>query len=115
MDRSLDDLSARFKPLAEALLKKLTEAGIKYVVIDTLRTGLEQQEAIAKGLSWTSHSKHLTGDALDVAPLVDGKIDWNTKNPIWTQMGEIGESLGLVWGGRWVRTPDYDHFEINEG
>lgn len=114
MDRSLADLSDRFRPLAEKLLANIKDAGIDVMVVDTLRTQTEQAAEIASGHSWTSHSKHLTGDAIDLAPLVNGAIDWNTKNPVWTQMGVIGEALGLVWGGRWHSTPDWGHFEYNE-
>jgi len=28
------------------------------------------------------------------------------------QMGAYGESVGLVWGGRWKSIKDYDHFEL---
>jgi peptidoglycan L-alanyl-D-glutamate endopeptidase CwlK len=112
MDRSLDDLSQRFKPLAIQLLANIKAAGIDCMVIDTLRTPAEQAEALASGHSWTNHSKHLTGDAIDLAPLVGGHIDWNTKNPVWAQMGAIGMALGLTWGGSWLSTPDWGHFEF---
>lgn len=33
------------------------------------------------------------------------------QNPAYTQAGEIGEKLGLEWGGRWVHK-DPDHLEM---
>lgn len=114
MDRSLNDLSARFKPLAEALLAAFDSAGIRYIVVDTLRTPEEQADALARGVSWTSHSKHLTGDAIDVAPLQQGsnKVDWDNNDPDWNKMGAIGEGLGLRWGKHFPK-PDLGHFEFN--
>jgi hypothetical protein len=31
---------------------------------------------------------------------------------LYCQLGQIGEDLGLIWGGRWVHIHDYDHFEL---
>lgn len=116
MDRSLDDLSARFKPLAEQLLANIKAAGIDILIVDTLRTAAQQADAISRGVSWTTHSKHLTGDAIDLAPLYQGsnKVDWDASDPVWLKMGELGEDLGLTWGGRWPHR-DMGHFEYREG
>ncbi len=117
MSRALDDLSADFRPKAFELLARLTELGIAVMIIDTLRTPAEHQANLAKGVSWTPHSKHLDGDAIDLCPfqtwLIDGadKLQWNAGDPIWVRMGQVGESLGLRWGGRW-KTPDLGHFEL---
>lgn len=119
MSRALNDLSPRFKPLAIELLARLTEAGIAVMVIDTLRTPEEHAANLAKGVSWTTRSKHLDGDAIDICPYaiydVNGpdKLEWNAGHPIWTKVGAIGESLGLRWGGRWKKK-DMGHFEYAE-
>lgn len=117
MSRRLDDLSPRFRPLAVELLARLTEAGIPVLVVDTLRTPEEQAENLRRGVSWTLHSKHLTGDALDLCPYglyqLHGpdKLHWDPTDPVWIRLGQIGESLGLTWGGRWVQR-DLGHFEL---
>lgn len=117
MSRRLDDLSDRFRPMAVLFLARLMEVGIPVLVVDTLRTTAEQEQNVIKGVSWTMHSKHLTGDAIDVCPyaLWDAhgpeKLNWNTADPVWNRIGVIGESCGMTWGGRWVKTPDYGHFE----
>lgn len=116
MSRALNDLSPRFKPLAIELLARLTEAGIPVMVIDTLRTPEEHAANLAKGVSWTTRSKHLDGDAIDICPYaiydVGGpdKLNWDAGHPVWKRIGEIGESLGLRWGGRW-KQKDMGHFE----
>ena len=116
MSRRLDDLSPRFRPLAVELLARLTEAGIPVMVIDTLRTPEEHAANLAKGVSWTTRSKHLDGDAIDICPWAvydvagPDKLLWDAGHPVWARIGAIGESLGLRWGGRW-KQKDMGHFE----
>jgi len=116
MSRALNDLSARFRPLAVELLARCVEAGIPVVIVDTLRTPAEHAVNLAKGVSWTTHSKHLDGDAIDVVPysVYDAhgadKLLWEAGDPIWQKIGAIGEALGLRWGGRWKQA-DMGHFE----
>ncbi len=120
VSRRLDDLSDAFRPLAFELIARAAEAGIPLLIIDTLRTPQEQAENIAKGVSWTKHSKHLIGRAIDVCPYSHfdlhgpDKLQWDAGDPIWDKLGGIGESIGLTWGGRWKKTPDLGHFELKE-
>ena len=106
-------------PLAMQLLARCVEAGIMVMIVDTLRTPEEQAANVAKGVSWTTKSKHLTGDAIDICPYdtyaLHGpdKLQWDGSNPAWRQIGAIGESLGLKWGviknGEQI---DPGHFEV---
>lgn len=56
-------------------------------------------------ITWTLKSKHIDGKAIDIVPVQDGRIPWNilTKEiaALYLRIGEIGESVGLEWGGRW--------------
>ena len=56
-------------------------------------------------ITWTLKSKHLEGKAIDIVPIKDGKIPWNILDQeiadLYIKIGEIGESVGLEWGGRW--------------
>lgn len=79
-------------------------------------------------VTWTLHSKHLVdlddgnpandkSRAFDIAIVRDGKPVWDVKVdtnadhiPDYTQAGQIGESVGLRWGGRF-KCPDMPHFE----
>lgn len=83
-------------------------------------------QAENKIVTWTLKSKHIikrTGDlarAFDFAIIKDGKAIWDLKIsvnndsiPDYQQAGEIGEQVGLRWGGRF-RTPDYAHLEGKE-
>lgn len=106
MGRRLNELSDRFRPIAVELLAQLTEAKIPVLITFTGRTAAEQAIAFASGASKVQYSKHQDGDAIDICPydqyLLHGedKLQWNTEDPIWKQIGAIGEGLGLRWGGR---------------
>lgn len=43
----------------------------------------------------------------------DGKLNWDTKSPEWTQVGRIGQEIGLEWGGAWPSFKDYPHFQLH--
>lgn len=116
MSRRLNDLSPRFLPLAFEFLARLTEQGILVCIVDTRRTVEEQAANLRAGVSWTANSRHLTGEAIDVAPYEvyvmhgSNKLQWDGDHPVWKRIGQIGEGCGLVWGGRW-RQRDFGHFE----
>lgn len=61
--------------------------------------------------TWTLDSKHIQGKAIDFAPVQNGRIWWSAPEAVWERIGEIGESNGLKWGGRW-KNKDCPHFEI---
>ena len=104
MSRKLDDLSPAFRPLADRFLARLMEAGIPVVIVTTSRTQAEQDDAVKRGVSWTLKGRHLTGDAIDVAPYAiyelhgDDKMQWDAEDPVWQKIGALGEACGLKWG-----------------
>src|SRR5438309_2199744 len=117
MDRSLDSLDPSFKPHAMALLARLVEAEIPVLIVNTRRTADEQAANLLKGVSWVQHSKHQDGLAIDIVPYYqfwrtgEKSLDWNPRDPLWDRIGNIGEKIGLVWGGRWAKR-DLGHFEM---
>ena len=122
MSRALNDLSPRFRSKVFEFIARCTEAGIPLLIVDTLRTPEEQEANLAKGVSWTTHSKHLPQPpdnkslAIDVVPYSlyqlagPDKLAWDAANPVWPKIGEIGEHLGMTWGGR-CKQKDMGHFE----
>jgi hypothetical protein len=55
---------------------------------------------------------HGNGTAADIVPQKgNGALWWNAPYEVWEKIGKIGESLGLVWGGRW-KSRDYPHFQM---
>ena len=132
MTRALDDLSAPMRAKAVEVLARLVERGVFVLIVDTLRTQAEADQAIKDGVSWTTHSKHLPrklrgfpatdpnaekSDAIDLCPydayLLHGpdKLKWDASDPVWQIIGEEGERVGLRWGGNWKQR-DMGHLEI---
>jgi len=130
-----DLLLKLWPPFAEKIIELSQRSGQKGVIIKPqcgLRTFAEQDELYARGRTKQnpyspSTSKHPLGEicttkkggeswhnfgvACDMIPLnnkwsADGKSSWELC------MGEIGEKLGLTWGGRWVVPIDAPHFQL---
>lgn len=112
----IEGLDDEFKQKALTFLGRLVFAGIYVMVIETIRTHERQAWLLRNNRSWTDHSKHLVGRAIDVCPIEEfrlngsNKLHWDAADPIWTRIGEIGEQCGLTWGGRWKQR-DMGHFE----
>jgi len=120
MSRALDDLSPVFRPFADRFLARLMEAKIPVIIVTTSRTQAEQVDAVARGVSWTLNSKHLTGDAIDVCPYLifdlhgPDKAQWDAQDPVWQDIGRIGQACGLKWGvvNRQGTRKDLGHFQL---
>jgi hypothetical protein len=120
MSRALDDLSPTFRPYADRFLAKLVEARIMVMIVTTRRTQAEQDDAVRRKVSWTRNSRHLTGDAMDIAPYHiydlhgDDKAMWDEEDPVWLSIGKIGVACGLKWGvvDMLGQRKDLGHFEL---
>lgn len=116
MDRKLDSLDPRFKPLAMELIARCAESHLPVFIINTRRTAAEQAEMLRRGVSWVQHSLHEQGLAIDVAPYLQyqlhgsSKLNWDANDPAWLSIGTIAERLGCKWGGRW-KVRDLGHIE----
>jgi peptidoglycan L-alanyl-D-glutamate endopeptidase CwlK len=125
--RKIEDLVPAMQFRAMRFSGAMAEGGIPFIFTCTRRTQPEQEELYSRGrtkpgrkVTWTMKSKHIEGLAFDIAickdgvPVWDGKVDVDLDGvPDYLEAGIIGESLGLVWGGRW-KSPDYPHFELKE-
>ena len=102
------------KPALIAIVERAIELSkIDFAVIEGLRTAARQEELYAKGrttpgpkVTWTLWSKHLLGDAVDLAPFIDGKIDWTPGDNfdlIAIAMYAAAEELEtrVRWGADW--------------
>lgn len=127
--RKISDLCEEMQAKAIAFAALMAQSGIPFVFTCTYRSQSEQDELYARGrtkpgkkVTWTKRSKHTERKAFDIC-IVDkqGKALWDLKVDVnddevsdYVQAGELGERIGLVWGGRF-RNPDYVHFELKEG
>ena len=115
MSRKIEDLSPNMQSLYQQFNEAMQDAGIDYIVTCTYRSQAEQDRLYAQGrtapgkiVTWTRRSRHTSRKAFDICIMVNGKPDWCIDNPDWTRAGEIAESVGLEWGGRWAK-PDFPH------
>lgn len=93
----------------------------KLLIVQSFRSAADQARLYAQGRTTpgkiVTHAKpgssyHEWGLAFDVA-IADakGQPSWPNDVALWTQIGRLGEELGLTWGGRFP-DPDYGHFEL---
>lgn len=117
-ERNLATVQPQLADLGRELLRRLADEKLTFKVIQGRRTQAEQDALYAKGrtapgpkVTWTRNSRHLTGRAIDLALFQGKNVVWESKH--YTRAGEIGEELGLVWGGRWKGgKTDKPHFEL---
>lgn len=120
-DKSL--LYPPFALLVTELERRLLDAGYPFRLFMGLRDWGTQQELYDQGrvdkskpivtnakpgFSWHNYSL-----ACDFVPFIEGAWTWESDQ--WESLGEIAESLGLEWGGRWKRFPDYPHVQKTYG
>jgi len=90
------------------VVRRAAEGGATFRVTEGLRTRERQAELVASGASQTMNSRHLTGHAIDMAPIADGVVSWD-----WTHFFPLADAVAdaarkegvpLIWGGAWGRT-----------
>lgn len=121
--RSLDRLVGVHPNLVKIVKKAIEISEIDFMVIEGLRTLETQKEYVIKGVSKTLDSYHLKqksgyGHAVDLAPIKDGKIDWNNIaqfNMVAKAMKQAAKEYGIdiVHGGDWKTFKDYPHYQIS--
>ena len=125
--RNLNDLHPKVKPMVEEFIQKCADNGIDLLVTSTYRDHESQNALYAQGR--TTPGKKVTNAkggqswhnwrvAVDIVPMRNGKPVWGTSGSdgeLWEQVGQIGESVGLEWAGRWKTFKEYAHFQYTGG
>jgi peptidoglycan L-alanyl-D-glutamate endopeptidase CwlK len=102
-------------------LQRLVQAMGRYcpmpfMVYEGMRTEAKQAEYVAAGTSTTMNSRHLTGHAVDLIPLVNGQptYDWSYYNAFSIHMFGASNlcAIPVHWGGDWKSFPDGAHWEL---
>ena len=122
--RSIDRLKG-VNPSLVAVFKRACETmPFDVTVLEGLRSYERQQELLKQGATKVSVSRHMSGNALDIAPY---PIDWNDLERfqiVAEHMFKAAKELGIVirWGGTWERSftkpvkwakfLDAPHFEL---
>ncbi len=116
---SLELLRPEIKVLALTWMEMVTEKLGRHFVglkstrqTETLRSAERQAECYETGGSRLKDGFHCYGMAWDFACFDDrGVYIKDGTHEYYKKCGLIAESLGLLWGGSWIRK-DYDHIQV---
>lgn len=118
--RNWDQLDPEFTQRLLLVMKMMRERyGYDMALIEGYRSPERQAQLASRGEHVTKAgaymSYHQYGLAADCAFYRDGKIVISEKDPIamrgYELYGEVAESVGLTWGGRW-KLHDFGHVEL---
>lgn len=128
--RNIKDLHPKLKEKVKELKKKCTDKGIKIGIGECVRTVTEQDALYAKGRTTAGSvvtnargssysSMHQWGVAVDFYLIMDVDKDGKTSDDafndatgLFEEVGKIGKSIGLEWGGDWKSIKDKPHFQL---
>jgi len=115
--RSIERMSGVHPDLVRVVRRAITLTTVDFGVTQGMRTVEEQRRLVADGKSRTMNSRHLTGHAVDVVAMIDGKVSW-----VFAHYAEISKAfkaaaksldIQIAWGGDWESFRDGPHFELD--
>lgn len=121
--RDIKELHPKVASMAALFINKCKEKGIDILITSTYRDNESQNSLYAQGR--TTAGKKVTNAragqsfhnyrlAFDFVPIVNGKADWNNLKT-FQKCGEIAESIGLEWAGRWKSFKELAHCQFTNG
>lgn len=114
--RDLTRLQGVHPDLVRVVKRAAAMSPSPFTVLEGMRTLARQTELVAKGASKTMNSRHLTGHAVDIAPLLGGKVAWDW--PLYHKLAPIvkaaaaAEGVKIEWGGDWRTFKDGPHWQL---
>lgn len=115
-DRSLKRLDGVHPALVRVVKHAIEISKVDFTVLEGVRTLATQRKYFAAGKTRTMNSRHLTGHAVDLAPVINGEISWDWKlfYPLADAMKAAAKAEGvrITWGGDWVTFKDGPHWEL---
>lgn len=121
--RKIEDLHPHVAKLAKAFIAAAKKQGIDVLITSTYRDNESQNALYEQGRTKAGRivtnakagqSFHNYQLAFDFVPIVNGKAMWNDIRT-FRKLGELGESLGLTWAGRWKSFPEMAHMQWTGG
>jgi len=114
--RSLARLEGVHPDLVRVVKKASILSDLDFTVLEGLRSVDRQKQLVSQGASKTMNSRHLTGHAVDLAPMIGGKVSWDW--PLYHKLAKVikaaaaDEKVPLQWGGDWRAFKDGPHWEL---
>lgn len=121
--RKLTDLHPKLALLCQQFIADCAKQGIDVIITSTYRDNAAQAALYAQGRTTSGarvtnakagESYHNYHVAFDFCPVVGGKAQWDDAS-IFEKCGEIAESLGLDWAGRWKTFKELAHCQFTGG
>ena len=114
--RSLQRLQGVHPDLVRVMNRAIATTTLDFTVLEGLRTLDRQKKLVASGASKTMRSRHLTGHAVDIAPLIEGKVSWDWplyhKLALVVKAAAAHEGVRIEWGGDWRSFKDGPHWQL---
>mgnify|MGYP003336761208 CR=1 FL=1 len=102
--------------LVKVVKRAIQITPIDFIVVEGLRTKERQAYLVEKGASKTMNSRHITGHAVDLAPIVDNKVSWDWKHfyPLAEAVKQAAKEVKVAveWGGDWASFRDGPHWQL---
>ena len=114
--RSLSRLEGVHPDLVRVVKAAAAMSDLDFTVLEGLRTVERQKQLFAQKATKTMNSRHLTGHAVDLAPMLNGKVSWDW--PLYNRLAKTikaaaaAEKVPLTWGGDWRTFKDGPHWEL---
>lgn len=120
--RDLKRLEGVHPDLVRVVTRAAELTDIPFMVVEGLRSRERQAELLRLRRSTTSNSRHLTGHAVDLAPLTDQdgdgdiEVSWRWQDyfrlsPI-VKSAAVELSVPIEWGGDWRDFKDGPHWQL---
>ncbi len=114
--RSLERLSEVHPDLQKVVHKALELSPYDFGITEGKRTIERQKELYDSGKSQTMNSRHLDGDAIDIAVYIESGLTWEigyyrkVAQAFFAAAIELG--IQIEWGGLWRTFVDGPHFQL---
>lgn len=114
--RSLSRLEGVHPDLVRIVKKAAALSDLDFTVLEGIRSVERQKQLVSQGASKTMNSRHITGHAVDLAPMIAGEVRWDW--PLYHKLAKIiksaaaDEKVPLQWGGDWRAFKDGPHWEL---
>jgi peptidoglycan L-alanyl-D-glutamate endopeptidase CwlK len=104
------------------VVERAVKQGVRFMVIEGIRTKARQTQLVARGASKTMNSRHIPaangyGHAVDIAPLdPQGNVSWAWPDyyPLAAAVKAAAKACGvpIEWGGDWKSFKDGPHWQL---
>ena len=91
-------------------------SSLDFTVLEGWRNLDRQKQLLEQKATKTLNSRHLTGHAVDLAPMIGGSVSWDW--PLYHRLAKVvkaaaaHEEVPITWGGDWRTFKDGPHWDL---